>query len=159
MQSAGARQSTAGWLLETGLKELELLFRSILYYPSNPILLTGNDRDCVDASFGACKLLGLSRDKIIGRRIDDFTELSFRPQMDRLWRDFLERGEQEGTFRLAAPDGRPRDVEYTAKGNVLPARHLVVMRPKTKKKAAENSGGTGEDQGPQWEKDYALFLL
>ena len=158
MQSAAARQLTSGWLLDTGLKELELLFASILYYPSDPILLTGNDRDCVNASSGACKLLGLSRDKIIGRRIDDFTELEFRPQMERLWRDFLERGGQEGTLRLAAEDGRPRDVEYTAIGNVLPARHLVVMRPKTKKRAAENSGAD-EEQGPQWEKDYALFLL
>ena len=62
-------------------------------------------------------------------------------------------------MRLAAADGRPRDVEYTAKGNVLPARHLVVLRAKTKKKAAEGSGRADEDLGPQWEKDYALFLL
>ncbi len=159
MQPTGARQSAAGWLLKTGLKELELLFGSILYYPSDPILLTGNDRDCVDVSSGACKLLGLSREKIIGRRIDDFTEPGFRPQMERLWRDFLERGEQEGTFRLASADGKARDVEYTAKGNVLPARHLLVLRPKTKKKAIENSVGSDEDQGLRWEKDYALFLL
>ena len=159
MQSAAARQSFDGWLLESGLKQLELLFGSILYYPSAPMLLTGNDRNCLDASSGACKLLGLSRDKIIGRRLDDLLEPGFRPEMDRLWRDFLGRGEQEGTLRLAAADGRPRDVEYTAKGSVLPARHLLVLRAKTKKKAAEGSGGTDGDQGPQWEKDYGLFLL
>ena len=159
MQPAETRQSTAGWLLETGLKELELLFGSILYYPSDPILLTNNDRNCLDASSGACKLLDLSRDKIIGRRIDDFTDPGFRPQIEKLWHDFLERGEQEGTFRLAAPDGKPRDVEYTAKGNVLPARHLMVLRAKTKKKAVEGPGGTDADLDPQWERDYALFLL
>jgi formate hydrogenlyase transcriptional activator len=152
MQSAETRQTAAGWLLETGLKELELLFGSILYYPSDPILLTNNDRNCLDASSGACKLLQLSRDKIIGRRIDDFTEPGFRPQIDQLWHDFLERGEQEGMFRLAAADGKPRDVEYTAKGNVLPARHLMVLRAKTKQKAVE-------DPDPQWERDYALYLL
>src|SRR5580704_1976092 len=112
MQPTGARQSAAGWLLKTGLKELELLFGSILYYPSDPLLLTGNDRNCVDASSGACKLLGLSRDKIIGRRIDDFIEPGFQPQMERLWREFLERGEHEGAFELAASDGRPREVGY-----------------------------------------------
>jgi formate hydrogenlyase transcriptional activator len=158
-QLASARQSTPDWLLKTGLKELELLFGSILHYPSAPILLTGNNRDCLDASSGACKLLELSRDEIIGRRIDDFTEPGFRPQMDRLWRDFLERGEQEGTFRLAATDGRPRDVEYTAKGNILPARHLLVLHAEPKKKADDGSGENAEDQSPQWEKDYALFLL
>jgi len=159
MQSAAARQSSDGWLLDSGLKQLELLFGSILYYPSAPLLLTGNDRNCLDASSGACKLLGLSRDKIIGHRLDDLLEPGFRPEMDRLWRDFLERGEQEGTLRLAAADGRPRDVEYTGKGSVLPARHLLVLHAKTKKKAAVGSGGTDGDQGPQWEKDYGLFLL
>ena len=158
-QPAGGNQLSAGWLLKTGLKELELLFGSIVYYPSASILLTGNDRNCVDASSGACKLLGLSRDKIIGRRLDDFTEPDFGSEMDTRWRDFLRRGEQEGTFRLAAANGRPRDVEYTAKGNVLPERHLLLLRAKTKKKAANGSGPTEKDQDPQWEKDYALFLL
>jgi formate hydrogenlyase transcriptional activator len=158
-QLAGASQLSAGWLLNTGLKELELLFGSILYYPSDPILLTSNDRNCVDASSGACKLLGLPRDKVIGLKIDDITEPDFRPEMERLWRDFLERGEQEGTIRLAPANGRPRDVEYTAKGNVLPARHLLVLRAKAKKKAAEGSDGAAVDQDPQWVKDYALFLL
>ena len=45
------------------------------------------------------------------------------------------------------------------KGNVLPARHLLVLCAKAKKKAAEDFEGTAIDQDPQWEKDYALFLL
>ncbi len=48
-----------------------------------------------------------------------------------LWKDFLERGKQEGTLRLLGPDGSPREVEYTVKGNVLPVRHLLVLRDKT----------------------------
>ena len=159
MQCAVARQSTDNWLISSGLKELELLFGSILYYPSQPLLLTDSDRICLDVSAGACKLLGLTRDKIIGRRIDDFAEPSFRFQMERLWRDFLGRGEQEGVFELAAADGRPRRVEYIGKGNVLPARHLVFLRARTKKKGTDVSPRIDEDQGPQWEKDYALFLL
>ncbi len=150
MASPVSSRSTNSWLLSTGVKGLESLFGSILYYPSDPLLLTSNDRHCLDASSGACKLLGLARDKIVGRRIDDFIEPEFLPEMESLWHGFLEQGEQEGALELAASNGRPREVEYTAKGNVLPERHLLVLRAKAKKKTAE---------GPQWEKDYALFLL
>ena len=55
------------WLVERGPQELELLFRAIVYHPSAPILITDNDRNYRDASAGAGKLLGLPRDKIIGR--------------------------------------------------------------------------------------------
>ncbi len=46
------------------------------------------------------------------------------------WQAFLEEGEQVGTLPLVGPDGTPREVEYTAKGNVLPVRHLLVLRDK-----------------------------
>ena len=127
-----ASQSQASrWLEENGPRELELLFRAIVYHPAAPILITDNDRKYRDASAGAGKLLGLPRNKIIGRRMDDFATPSFKPQISQLWRAFLERGEQEGTLQLASPDGNVRDVEYTAKGNVLPVRHVLALRDKT----------------------------
>ena len=159
VQSAAAPPPTPRWLVENGPKELEQLFRAILYYPSEPILIADDDRQYLDASPGAGKLLGISRDEIIGRRIDDFAEPSFRPQIEELWREFLERGEQEGTFRLLGPDGGVREVAYTAKGNVLPVRHLLVLHDKTKKKCAAGSVGADGDQVPTWVQDYALFLL
>ena len=56
-----------GWLVENGPKELESLFRAIVFQPSVPILIADNDRHYHEASFGASKLLGLPREKIIGR--------------------------------------------------------------------------------------------
>src|ERR1700680_2516426 len=119
------------WLAENGPKELDLLFRAIIYHPSAPILLADNDRQYLEASVGASKLLGLPREKIIGRSLDDFAEPSFKPMISERWRAFLEEGEQEGTLQLVGPDGDPREVEYSAKGNVLPVRHLLVLRDKT----------------------------
>jgi len=151
MRSAVVRQQ-AGWLVENGLKELELLFRAVLYHPSQPILIADSDRRYLDANSGAGRLLGLSRDQIIGRRIDDFAEPSFRPQIDRLWQDFLEQGEQEGTLPLLGPHGDVREVDYTAKGNILPVQHLFVLHDKSQKKVDEGPGSS-------WVKDYAFFLL
>ena len=146
---ASQPQATA-WLAEHGPKELELLLRAVVFQPSAPILLADNDRRYRDASIGAGQLLGLPRDKIIGRTLDDFAEPKFKPVIPDRWNKFLKDGEQEGTLQLAGADGVLRDVEYTAKGNVLPVRHLLVLRDKTP--------GT-PFRVPAWVQDYALFLL
>ncbi len=149
---ASQPQST-GWLEQNGPRELELLFRAIVYHPSAPIFIADDDRRYRDASFGAGKLLGLPREKIIGRSLDDFAEPAFKPLLPERWRSFLEKGEQHGTLQLVGTDGGSRDVEYIAKGNVLPVRHLVVLQDKT--------GDKGPDKRsvPSWVQDYALFLL
>jgi formate hydrogenlyase transcriptional activator len=150
---ASQPQST-GWLVQNGPKELELLFRAIIYHPSAPILIADDDRRYRDASFGASKLLGVPREKIIGRSLDDFAEPSFKPAISEQWQSFLEKGEQHGTLQLVGPNGDPRDVEYTVKGNVLPVRHLVVLHPPA---VAEKD--PVKSDVPGWVQDYALFLL
>jgi formate hydrogenlyase transcriptional activator len=129
-----------------------LLFRTIIYHPATPILITDSDRNYREASAGAGKLLGLPRAKIIGRQLDDFTPPAFRPKVSQLWQAFLERGEQVGTLRLVGSDGILREVEYTAKGNVLPVRHVLVLREKT-------DSAEIESEAPSWVQDYALYLL
>jgi formate hydrogenlyase transcriptional activator len=159
LASEGSRAQSAGWLLDNGPRELESLFRAIVYHPSVPILIADNERNYRDASVGAGKLLGLAREEIIGRRMDDFADPTFRPRISELWSAFLGQGEQEGTLRLAGPDGTLWDVEYTAKGNVLPVRHLLILRDKTTPVQTEGIGEPDKDQIPSWVQDYALFLL
>jgi formate hydrogenlyase transcriptional activator len=156
---ASQPQAAAGWLTENGPKELELLFRAIVFHPSVPILVTDNDRHYKDASVGASKLLGVPREKIIGRSLDDFAEPDFKPVISERWSDFLKKGEQEGTLKLLGPDGMPREVGYTAKGNVLPVRHLLVLHDKTTSPAVEAMKDASKDIVPVWVQDYALFLL
>jgi formate hydrogenlyase transcriptional activator len=135
----------ASWLADNGPKELELLFRAIVFHPTTPILLADDERRYRDASVGASKLLGLPREKIIGRSLDDFAAPELKPEISEQWRAFLKNGEQQGTLRLVAADGGPKEVGYTAKGNVLPVRHLLVLHDK--------------DNIPAWVQDYALLLL
>jgi formate hydrogenlyase transcriptional activator len=135
------------WLEEHGPKELEQLFRTIVYHPAAPILIADNDRKCREVSVGAGKLLGFPREKIIGRSLDNFASRSIKPTIPECWQMLLKKGEQEGTLQVFRPDGTTRDVEYTAKANVLPARHLVMLCDKTK------------PVEPAWAQDYALFLL
>jgi PAS domain S-box-containing protein len=146
MCSHGAQSSTSRWLLENGPKELELLFRAIVYHPSAPILITDDDGNSRDASAGAGKLLGLPRDKIIGRPVTDLAEPASRAQMSQLWGALQEQGEQEGTLGLVAPNGTHHEVHYRAMGNVLPVRHVLALE-------------TADAGIPSWVQDYALYLL
>ena len=153
MHSAASQPQRGHWLLDSGLKQLELLFRAIVYQLAEPILIVDDERNYWDASCGAGTLFGLSRDRIIGRKIDDFIEPCFRPQIERIWRAFLQQGELQGTFRLVGSGGSAREVEYTAKGNVLPGRHVLTLRDKSKK-LPEAAWAD-----PAWVSDYALFLF
>ena len=156
-----ASQSQSGsWLVQYGPHELELLFRAIVFHPSAPILLTDDDRRYREASAGAARLLGLPREKIIGRSLDDFAEPGFKRAISERWSAFLKEGQQEGTLQITGPDGTPREVEYIAKGNVLPVRHLLVLRDKTlDKTGADTVDLPPLSSVPGWVKDYALFLL
>ncbi len=146
----------ATWLVENGPKELESLFRAIVYNPSAPVLITDDQGASIEASSGAGKLLGLPREKLIGRQIEEFIPAALKPQVSQLWRAFLERGEQEGTLQLIGPGGTTEEVEFAAKGNVLPLRHAIALRPKNASALAPDAD---LNHIPSWVQDYALCLL
>ena len=143
------------WLVENGPKELELLFRAIVFQPSASILITDNDHHYRE-TIGVSKLLGLRGEKIFGRGLDDSAEPSFKHVISERRQTFFEEGNKEAStkasrkecFPLVVPDGGMREVEHIARGEVLPARNMVVM-----------SDGSSKEGVPAWVQDYALYLL
>jgi formate hydrogenlyase transcriptional activator len=156
LSSATSVPETDRWLQENGPKQLELLFRAIVYHPSAPVLVSDSEGNSLEMSTGAVRLLGIPREKAMGKKLADFAVPSFRPQLSDLWVAFLERGEQAGSLRLLGPDGTMQDVEYSAKVDVLPARNVVALRSKAKK---SGSAAVCPDAIPSWVQDYALYLL
>src|SRR5581483_2699321 len=158
MNSAASTQQAASRLVRDGLKELELLFGTVLCLPSEPILIADDDRNCLNISSAAGKLLGLPKGQIVGHRLDDLIEPSSRSKIAQGWPILLERGEHEGAFRLSESDGHMQEVRYVAKSNVLPGRHVLFLLDKT---SAQRFGPVddGADEIPPWRKDYAFFIL
>ncbi len=109
-----------------------------------PSLVTDDDRRSHEASVGAARLLGLRREKIIGRRLEDFAADETKAEIPDRWRNFLEAGEQAGTLRLLTPAGTARAIRYTAISNVLPVRHLLCLH------AGEESWHLRQDASRFW---------
>ncbi len=81
MCSAGSQPQAGSWLVENGPREIESLIRAAVSESSAAIVITDDSGMSTDASAGAGKLLGLSREKIIGRRIVEFFQPGFGAQV------------------------------------------------------------------------------
>lgn len=143
MSPALSHSPTVRWLEENGPRELELLFRAIVYHPSTPIVIADDDRNSREVSVGVGKLLGIPREDIIGRKLDDFVAPNLKPRVSELWKAFLDLGEWKEPLRLKGPSG-VLEIEVKARTNVLPARHVVAL---------------SRGPIPAWVQDYAVFLL
>lgn len=159
MDSASSESPAIGWLLKHGPRELETLFQTIVYHPSAPILVADDQGISRNASVGLCQLLGVRPEEIIGRRIDDFAIPDAKPRISQLWKALKCGEQQEGTLGLVGAEGHCRTVAYTAKGNLFPFRHLIVLRNAELRAQHEEALEAKSDQTPSWVEDYALFLL
>ena len=93
------------------------------------MLIADDQRRWVTGNAAACELLGIAREEVPWRSMDDFTPPSEHRRLEELWEAFLTTGSAEGWYQLHVPDRGPVPVEFSATANVLPARHLSVFIP------------------------------
>ncbi len=103
-----------------------LVFDEIL----DAVLVTNDERRFVDANTAACALFGLPAGELVGRRIEEVTEVPEAESVE-TWRRFLALGHDTGEFRLKRPDGSVVTVEYRARANVGPGIHVAILRDAT----------------------------
>jgi PAS domain S-box-containing protein len=124
-----------GFLIDiTERKENERLFRAVFDNAFEAMLIVDNDARNVDVNPAACELFGRSHDELLGER---FRDLSDSSELGGVFEEFLAAGSAEGSFTFAHPDGAVREVEYAARTNVHPGRHLAVLRDVTERKHLE----------------------
>jgi PAS domain S-box-containing protein len=125
---------TARKLAEARQRESELQFRAVFDNALDAMMIIDDDGRFVDVNDAACALLGRTREQLLVQRVTDFRTDSARGSV---LRELLEAGETTGTMTIRRPDGSERDAEYAAKANVLPGRHVSVLRDVTQRNRLE----------------------
>ncbi|HKP11672.1 MAG TPA: PAS domain-containing sensor histidine kinase [Blastocatellia bacterium] len=104
------------------------LFRAAFDSALDAMLIADDEGNYVDANPAACALFGVTRDKLLSSNLSHFVEPDREAEMLQAWHAFIEAGEQKGLFRILRPDGELLDLEYNARANILPGRHLSILR-------------------------------
>lgn len=93
------------------------------------LALVNDARRYIRVNEPATRLLGAPLEKILGRRIDDFTPQNRRAPLEALWSDCETQGGQYGTYEVLRGDGSISVVEYRATWQYGPGAHLIAARP------------------------------
>jgi PAS domain S-box-containing protein len=99
------------------------------------VFVVDDVRAFIDVNPAACRLLGVPRSGLLGRRFDEFIEPG--PELEAAWQAFLSAGDQTGELRVVRADGSMRDVEYSATARFVAGRHLAILRDIADRKRAE----------------------
>jgi PAS domain S-box-containing protein len=108
------------------------------------VLVVNDRRRCAEANEPACELIGLSRDEIVGRRLDSLLKPDMRGRLGHVWTAFSEAGGHAGPFTLA----NGAEIQIALTPNLMPDRHLLVLSPIAPGAAAASAEGGGAQPEP-----------
>lgn len=120
---------------EAALRGRERQLRATFDGALDGMIVLDDDGKLIDVNPAACTLFGLAREQLTYRRIHDFADA--RANFDQGWQTFREQHTQRGEFKLCRPDGTFRWVEYSATADLLPGRHLAILRDMSERKRLE----------------------
>jgi two-component system cell cycle sensor histidine kinase/response regulator CckA len=135
---AHVQDMTARRRAEEEVEQSERRFRAAFSSALDAMVIVDDDRVVRQANRAAGELLGLAPERIPGRRLDQFA--SDEPgDTEAAWRQLLLDGEMTGAFDVRRADGDIRHVEFSARANFMPSRHLAIVRDVTDRKRAEEA--------------------
>jgi DNA-binding CsgD family transcriptional regulator len=101
---------------------------------SRALLVVDDDCNCLEASLGACSLLGAARADLVGRNVGELLEPSSREAFSHVWEAFSVIGGHAGPFTLEAPASEV-EVEVVVTPSVLPGSHLIALEAQSRKRS------------------------
>ena len=117
------------------LDATEREFKSIFDNALDGILILDDQGICLEANAAALTLFGTDHDELVARPIEKF--FAGAGDFKELWNRFLDRKSEHRETRVLRGGGETIFVEYTAKANYLPGRHVAILRDITRRKQAE----------------------
>ena len=125
-----------GFLVDvTERKESANLFQAVFDGAFEAMIISNDEGTYVDVNPAACELIGRTHDELIGLKLGSLSGL--RGNVEEAWRSMLEDGYVRGQYEFTRPDGIVREVEFSARANALPGKHIAVLRDVTERRQLE----------------------
>jgi PAS domain S-box-containing protein len=125
--------------LETRERELERRFRAVYENAPDGITLIDDELRIVDANPAAARILGRSRETLLGRRTAELMPPGDGSTTPESVGAFRSAGAMTGEGTILLPDGTTRRAEFGAVANVSPGLHLSIFRDIEDRKRAEDT--------------------
>ncbi len=122
---------------QQAVEESETRFRAIFESSQDAIVIADDNGVYLQANPAVRTIFGIPPEQLIGRRISDF--MSQTPDFSVIWQLFLGTGTFHGELPLTDAKGQTRYIEVSAVANILPGRHLSVIRDITERKTVQEA--------------------
>jgi len=129
------------------LDATEREYKSVFDNALDAILILDDRGVCLEANPAALTLYGTERGELVGQPVGKF--FAGAEDFGELWKSFLSRESEHRETRILRGDGRAIFVEYTARANYLPGRHVAVLRDVSRRKQAEEALRESENRFQQ----------
>jgi len=125
------RDVTARNARQREITQREAMFQAIFEEAFDAMVIANDEGVYIDANPAACDLFGVERAELVGHSVREFAPKDY--DFDGAWNDFYRSNGGRGLFPLVRPDGGKRTVEFAATRNVLPGKHLSILRDVTER--------------------------
>jgi PAS domain S-box-containing protein len=131
LEFARSRLLATSRSLVTREQELSAIFAGAL----DALIILDDHRICREANPAALKLLGTSPEQLVGQSFSRFEVES--ASLGATWPRLLAGDLKRGQVGLRRADGAKLAAEFAATTNMLPGRHLLILRDATERLAAD----------------------
>ncbi|MCL5280954.1 MAG: PAS domain S-box protein, partial [Planctomycetes bacterium] len=122
---------------QQALEESEARFRTMFEASHDAIIITDDEGVCVQANPAVAAIFGLPPERLLGHKVSHFLDDAL--DFPAFWRDFLADGSIRNELGLIAADGQRREVDFYGVTNILPGRHMSVLRDITERKRTQRA--------------------
>ena len=129
------------------LDATEREYKSVFDNTLDGIVILDDQGVCLEANPAALTLFGADRNELVGESIGKF--LAGAGEFKEAWKRFLDRKYEHTETRVLRADGETIFIEYTAKADYLPGRHVTVLRDISRRKRAEAALRESEERFQQ----------
>jgi PAS domain S-box-containing protein len=131
----------------SALDATEREFKSIFDNALDGILILDDRGTCLEANPAAQTLFGARYHELVGQPIGNF--YAGGGDFTKTWQSFLDRKYEHGETKLSKKNGPTIFVEYTAKGDYLPGKHVAILRDISRRKETEAALSESEQRFQQ----------